>query len=174
MELVWSEAREVLRRTPATLDAMLRGLPEAFVRLDEGPDTWSPFDVVGHLIDGEETDWVPRTRIILEHGPARPFDPYDRFSHLARKASETLAGRLDRFAELRAANLVTIDAMKLGPADLAREGRHPALGPVTLGMLLATWVTHDLDHVTQIARTIAKGYRKEAGPWVEYIKVLRQ
>ena len=174
MEFTWTEGREVLRRTPATLRAMLGGLPEAFVRLDEGPETWSPFDVVGHLIDGEETDWVPRARIILEHGPARPFDPYDRFLHLSRAARETLAGRLDRFAELRAQSLATVDAMRLGPAELAREGRHPALGPVTLAQLLATWVTHDLDHVTQIARTIAKGYRKEAGPWIEYIKVLRQ
>jgi len=174
MELVWSEAREVLRRTPAALRELLGGLPEAWVRLDEGPDTWSPFDVVGHLIDGEVTDWVPRTRLILEHGAARPFVPFDRFAHLTRAAGETLSARLDRFATLRAENLAAIDALRLGPAELARGGLHPELGPVTLGQLLATWVTHDLDHLAQIARTMAKGYKEEAGPWIRYIRVLRQ
>jgi len=174
MEFVWSEGREVLKRTPAALSELLGGLPEAWARLDEGPDTWSPFDVVGHLIDGEETDWLPRARIILEHGPARPFDTFDRFRHRGRAARETLAGRLERFAELRAQNLAAIDALRLGPTELARPGMHPELGPVTLGQLLATWVAHDLDHLAQIARTMAKGYRKEAGPWVQYIRVLRE
>ena len=174
MEFRWSDGREVLARTPAVLKQLLSGLPEPWIRLDEGPATWSPFDVVGHLIDGEETDWVPRARIILAHGAARAFVPFDRFAHLARAPQETLDGRLARFAELRAANLAAIDALNLGPGELALPGRHPELGPVTLGQLLATWVTHDLNHVAQISRTMAKGYRTEAGPWIQYIRVLRE
>lgn len=167
------EATAVLRRTPAALRGMLEGLPEAWTRVDEGPETWSAFDVIGHLCDGEETDWIPRARIILEHGSARPFDPYDRFRHLTFDHGQTIEARLERFAHLRERSLQALDAMALNEALLDREGRHPALGVVTLRNLLAAWVTHDLDHVFQISRVLAKRYREDVGPWTEYMRVLR-
>jgi hypothetical protein len=163
---------DVLRRTPGTLRGLLMGIEDPWARSNEGPDTFSPFDVVGHLIDGEETDWIPRARIILERGPDPTFTPYDRFRHYTRNAGRTLESLLDEFARLRAANLELLASWKLGETELALAGNHPSLGPVTMRQLLATWVVHDLGHIAQVARVMAKQYRDEVGPWVEYLPVL--
>lgn len=162
----------VLQRTPATLAAMLSDLDDGWIRATEGPDTFSPFDVVGHLIDGEETDWMTRARIILERGPDPVFAPYDRFRHRERNVGRTLASLLDEFARLRAANLEELRAMGLGDADLDLPGRHPRLGPVALRQLLAAWVVHDLGHIAQVARVMAKQYRDEIGPWTAFLPVV--
>lgn len=168
-----AEGIAILTRTPAVLDAWLRDLPEPWLRADEGPDTWSPFDIVGHLIDGEETDWVPRARIILAQGDDRRFVPFDRFRHLREAAGATLVGRLDRFAALRSENVATLKGWKVTPEQLRLTGEHPELGSVTLEELLATWVAHDLDHLMQIARIMGKRYIQAAGPWQAYLRVLR-
>jgi len=166
------EAVAILARTPSTIDALVRGLPDGFAAANEGADTWSPFDVIGHLIHGERTDWIPRARIILEHGDARAFDTFDRFAQLADSNGKTLRGLLDEFAALRQENLGSLLAMHLTEADLERRGKHPALGIVTLRQLLATWVAHDLDHVVQISRVIARQYSDEVGPWRAYLRII--
>ena len=166
------EGVAVLARTPAVLDAWLRGLPEPWLEADEGPDTWSPFDIVGHLIDGEETDWIPRARIILAEGGDRRFVPFDRFRHLRETSGASLAGRLDRFAARRAENVATLRGWALTPDQLRLTGEHPEFGSVTLEQLLATWVAHDLDHLMQIARVMGKRYTRAAGPWQAYLRVL--
>src|SRR5438034_8547810 len=165
-------AIEVLRRSPATLRALLDGLSEHWMRGNEGPETFSPFDVVGHLIDGEETDWIPRARIILARGTSLRFEPYDRFRHRARNAARTLESLLAEFRVLRDTNLQLLRSWKLTPAELDLPGEHPSLGPVTLRQLLAAWVVHDLGHVAQVARVMAKQYRPDVGPWVPYLPVL--
>jgi hypothetical protein len=164
-------ATDVLRRTPATLQALLGGIADPWARSTEGPDTFSPFDVVGHLIDGEETDWVPRARLILARGEAR-FEPYDRFRHKARNAGRSLSSLLDEFAGLRTANLGVVRSWGLTPAELDLIGQHPTLGPVTLRQLLAGWVVHDLGHLAQAARVMAKQYKEGVGPWVAFMPVL--
>jgi len=172
MDFDVEQAADVLARTPAALRAMLGGLAEPWLRGTEGPSTFSAFDVVGHLIDGEETDWIPRARLILARGPNPEFEPYDRFRHLARNAGRPLASLLDEFARLRAENLATLRGWRLTQADLGLPGLHPGLGPVTLRQLLAAWVVHDLGHIAQAARVMAKQYGDEAGPWVAYLPVL--
>jgi len=169
------EVIAVLTRTPATLDALLRGLPNVWVRCNEGKDTWSAFDIMGHLIFGERTDWMPRVRIILENGEARPFDPFDRFAQLKQSQDKSLEidQLLDDFARLRRENLAALQALNLQHEDLARRGTHPALGVVTLSELLATWVVHDLTHVHQLSRVMAYQYRDAVGPWSAYLGVLR-
>jgi hypothetical protein len=169
---VMAEAVAILVRTPATLDALLRDLPEGWITAHEGGDTWSPFDVIGHLIHGERTDWIPRARIILEHGEARAFDTFDRFAQFADSKGKTLAELLDDFAALRLDNLHALTAMRLTDADLDRRGRHPQLGVVTLRQLLATWVAHDLDHLVQVSRAIARQYSDEVGPWRAYLRII--
>jgi hypothetical protein len=166
------EALALLARTPQTLDALLRGLPDDWTSANEGPNTWSPFVVVGHLIHGERTDWVARARIILEHGEGRAFEPFDRFAQFAATSGRSLASLLDEFAALRADNIRSIVNLQLTDADLDRRGRHPELGIVTLRQLLATWVAHDLDHVMQIARVLARQYSDEVGPWRAYLRVI--
>lgn len=172
MEFSLELSIDVLRRTPATLEALLGGVNAVWERGTEGPDTFSPFDVVGHLIDGEETDWIPRARIILARGSDRRFEPYDRFRHRARNAGRTLESLLAELGKLRAANVELLRSWKLTDAELDLEGEHPSLGPVRLRQLLAAWVVHDLGHVAQIARVMAKQYRSEVGPWVPYLPVL--
>lgn len=167
-----AETFDLLERTPAVLAALLRGLGPAWHRRDEGPETWSAFEVVGHLIHGEETDWVPRARIILEHGAARPFEPFDRFAQATRFEDWTLEQLLDRFAELRRENLALVRSWQLDEAQLDLGGSHPALGPVTLRQLLATWAVHDLNHLGQISRVLAKRYSDEVGPWKAYLSIL--
>jgi len=163
---------EVLERTPAAIRALLDGLNDAWVRATEGPDTFSPFDVVGHLIDGEETDWIPRARIILAQGPNLRFEPYDRFRHKARNAGAPLQALLAEFARLRAANLTLLRSWNLTDRQLDLPGEHPRLGPVTLRQLLASMVVHDLEHIAQVARVMAKQYRDAVGPWVPFLPVL--
>lgn len=164
----------VLARMPDVLRALLAGLPENWTHRNEGPDTWSPFDVVGHLIDGEETDWMVRARIILAQGPNRRFEPFDRFRHLRANEGKPLGELLDRFAQLRARNLRELADLRLGPDQLRLRGEHPELGPVTLEQLLATWVVHDLGHLAQIARVMGKEYRDAVGPWEAYLPVLHR
>lgn len=169
-----NEAIAILSRTPHTIRAMLAGLPDAWIRADEGPDTWSPFDVVGHLIHGERTDWIPRARIIVEHADGKPFEPFDRFAMLEANVGRTLAELLDEFEELRAENIRTLQALVPPDADLRRPGMHPELGPVTLGALIATWVVHDLNHIWQITRTMANRYADDVGPWRAYLSILNR
>lgn len=166
------EGLAVLERTPRILRAWLADLPDAWLTVDEGPDTFSPLEVLGHLVHGERTDWMARTRMILEHGPSRPFDPFDRFAHRRDFADWPAARLLDEFDRLRAANLDTLRGLQITEADLDREGLHPALGTVTLRALLATWIAHDLSHLGQIARVMAKRYRDAVGPWAEYLPIM--
>lgn len=165
---------QIFERTPGVLRSLLAGLPPDWTSYNEGPDTWSPFDVVGHLIDGEETDWMPRIRIILAQGKHRQFEPFDRFRHLKLNAGHSMGELLDRFELLRRANLAELRNLEIGPEQLALLGEHPALGSVTLRQLLATWVVHDLGHLAQITRVMAKQYRDEVGPWSEYLPVLHR
>jgi hypothetical protein len=167
------EAVAVLSRTPATLDALLRGLPDIWVRGNEGRDTWSAFDIVGHLIVGERTDWMARMRTILDNGEARPFDPFDRFAQLRESQGKSMEQLLGDFARLRGENVVLLQALNLQQDDLACRGRHPALGVVTLSELLATWVAHDLTHLHQLSRVMAHQYREAVGPWSVYLGVLQ-
>jgi hypothetical protein len=169
---VMDEAVAILTRTPATLDALLRGLPDGWIVGHEGGDTWSPFDVIGHLIHGERTDWVPRAKIILEHGEARPFDTFDRLAQFSTSNGRTLASLLDEFATLRREGLRELAGLGVTDKDLDRRGRHPQLGVVTLRQLLATWVAHDLDHVVQISRVLARQYSDEVGPWRAYLRIV--
>ncbi|HEV8522989.1 MAG TPA: DinB family protein [Terriglobales bacterium] len=174
MHFQLAEAVEVLTRTPATLNTMLRGLPQGWIRATEGRETWSPFDVVGHLIHGELTDWMPRLRIILEQGESRPFDPFDRFAQFENSKGKTLEQLLDEFSGLRAENVLDLNRLALRPEQFAVKGTHPALGTVTLGQLLATWVVHDLTHIVQISRVMAKRYGDDVGPWRAYLSVLNR
>lgn len=163
----------ILRRTPETIASLVRDLPESWTHRNEGPDTWSVFDVLGHLIHGEGSDWIPRARVILEHGATRAFEPFDRFAQFEEAKGKTLAQLLDEFAAARARSLAQLTELRLTPADMARPGKHPDLGDVTLGQLLSTWVAHDLDHVAQIARVMAKSHGEEVGPWKAYLRVLK-
>lgn len=166
------DALEVLERTPATLRALLGGMSDAWIVPNEGPGTFSAFDNVGHLIHGERTDWIPRARIILAQGATRTFEPYDRFAQTRESQGKSLATLLDEFAHLRAENVVTLRGWQLTEAQLALTGEHPALGTVTLAQLLATWVGHDLGHLAQTARVMAKQYRDAVGPWRAYLPVM--
>jgi len=172
MDFDLSLSIEVLERTPPALRALLGGIAESWVTGNEGPETFSPFDVVGHLIDGEETDWMPRARIILARGPDPRFEPYDRFRHQARNVERTMGSLLAEFSRLRSENLDELRSWRLGPAELALPGIHPGLGPVTLRQLLAAWVVHDLEHVAQAVRVMAKQYGTEVGPWAPFLPVL--
>ena len=163
----------LLERTPATLDTLLRDLPEAWTLGTEGTSTWSPFDVVGHLVHGERTDWIPRVKMILEFGDTRTFAPFDRRAQERDSQGKSLAQLLDDFALLRSANLDTLRAWNLQPADMERRGRHPAFGVVTLSQFLATWPAHDLTHLHQISRVMAHQYREAVGPWTAYLGVLQ-
>jgi hypothetical protein len=169
---VLDDAVAILTRTPATLDTLLRGLPDGWTTGNEGGETWSPYDVIGHLIHGDETDWMPRAKIILQHGEARAFDRFDRLAQFTASSGRTLASLLDEFATRRRDSLRELAALRLSDADLERRGRHPELGVVTLRQLLATWVAHDLDHVVQISRVLARQYSDEVGPWRAYLRII--
>jgi hypothetical protein len=172
LEFALERTIEVLERTPKTLRSLLAGLAEAWTLGNEGSDTFSPFDVLGHLIHGERTDWIPRAKIILEHGASRPFTPFDRFGFREAAKRKSLADLLDTFESLRAENIAALKALHLDVNQLDRVGTHPELGTVTLRQLLATWTVHDLGHLGQIARVMAKQYATEVGPWKEYLPVL--
>ena len=163
----------LLTRTPAALDALLRGLPDAWVMRNEGGDSWSVFDVIGHLIHGDRTDWIPRARRILESGEDRPFDPFDRLGHVHESQGKSLGELLDELARLRAESLAQLAAFRLRPEDLQRRGHHPALGSVTLSELLTTWAAHDLTHLHQISRVMAHQVRDAVGPWTAYLGVMQ-
>jgi hypothetical protein len=165
-------AKEVLRRTPASLSAMLRYLPDEWALSDEGPYTWSPYDVVGHLIHGEEADWIPRAKVILGYGESRPFEPFDRFAMFEKSRGKSLVELLDEFERLRWESLSELEKMDLTPAALGKRGLHPELGVVTLSELLATWVVHDLSHLGQIVRVMAKQYGEAVGAWQAYLPIL--
>jgi hypothetical protein len=162
----------ILERTPHTLHALLADLPTSWTDATEGPETWSPYDILGHLIHGERTDWIARARIILDQSPERRFEPYDRFAQFRESEGKSLADLLTEFAQVRAESLATLRAWRLTDAQLALEGEHPAFGAVTLRQLLATWVAHDLGHVAQTARVMAKQYREAVGPWRAYLPVM--
>jgi hypothetical protein len=166
------EAIEMLTRTPAVVATLLRGLPDRWTNAHEGGETWSPFDIVGHLIHGEEADWLARARIIIEHGESKPFTPFDRRAQFEASHGKTLGQLLDEFATLRAQRLRELAAMQLTEADLDRRGQHPVFKTVTLRQLLATWVAHDLDHIVQISRVLATQYSDEVGPWRAYLRVI--
>lgn len=169
MEQTFGYTTALLARTPAALDALLRGLPDAWTRANEGDGTWSACDIVGHLIYCERTDWLPRAKIILEFGDARPFDPFDRMGHIEDMQGKSLPALLDEFARRRSENLVELRALNLQPHDLTRRGSHPSLGQVTLSQLLAAWAAHDLNHLHQLGRVMARQYREAVGPWAQYM-----
>ena len=172
MEYQYEHAVEILRRTPATLMALLRGLPEAWTISTEGPDTWSAYDIVGHLLHGEEADWIERARVILEYGEQRPFDSFDRTAMFDQYQGFSLDQLLTAFEQARANNLATLSAFQITPEKLALKGTHPALGTVTLSQLLATWVVHDLNHIGQIVEVMARQYAEAVGPWSAYLAIL--
>ena len=168
-----AESIALLTRTPAVLNALLRGLPDTWVRGNEGIDTWNAFDIVGHLVFAERTDWMPRVRILLKNGEARPFDPFDRFAQIKESHGKTLEQLLESFSSLRNESLTALRSLNLEQKDLIRRGKHPALGSVTLSELLAAWTVHDLTHLHQLSRTMAYQYRDAVGPWSAYLGVLR-
>jgi DinB family protein len=172
MELKLEQAIDILNRTPATLNALFRGLGAEWALANEGPDTWAPFDVLGHLIHGEETDWVTRARIILDHGEARAFEPFDRYAQFEKSKGKSLDDLLSEFEALRKKNLEALSQMELTPEKLALRGTHPELGSVTLSELVATWVAHDLSHIAQAARVMGKQYTEAVGPWRQYVAIL--
>ena len=172
MEFKLEEGIQILRQTPSTVNALLRPLSSALTDRNEGPNTWSPFDVVGHLIHGEETDWIPRARIILNEGQSRAFEPFDRVAMFEKSKGKSLAELLDMFSSLRGSNIEELERMNINRAMLERRGTHPELGTVTLGQLLSTWVVHDLGHIAQIVRVMARQYREEVGPWLAYLSIL--
>ncbi|WP_221089977.1 DinB family protein [Deinococcus aquaedulcis] len=173
MEFKLEDAVGLLSRTPGVLGALLRDLPDGWAALDEGEGTWSPAQVVVHLIHAEHTNWLPRARVLLSVGEAQVFPPFDRFGHLHTGQGRTLGALLNDFAAVRAQSLGQLAALNLTDTDLRRTGQHPEFGPVTLAQLLATWAAHDLDHLAQITRTLAGGYREAVGPWQAYLRVLR-
>jgi len=172
MELDLERGVEILERTPRVLREMLSGLSPEWVDATEGPETWSPYDIVGHLIHGERTDWIPRAKIILAQGPDLRFTPFDRFAQFRESEGKTLADLLDEFEQLRAESVAALNEWQLSDDQLSLEGVHPAFGAVTLRQLLATWVAHDLGHIAQAARVLAKQYRDAVGPWREYLPVM--
>ena len=163
---------EILERTPAVLQQLLGGLQDEWVMPNEGPDTFSPFDVIGHLVHGEKTDWMVRARLILEQGTNRPFDPYDRFAQYEESKGKSLNQLLDEFEQLRAGNITGLRSLQITEGDLEKKGMHPSLGEVTLRHLLSTWVIHDLTHIAQITRVMAKQYKEEMGPWPAFFRIL--
>ena len=172
MDFDLSSGMAVLQRTPWTLRTMLTSLPAAWTAGNEGPDTWSPYDIVGHLIHGERTDWIPRAEIILAQGTNRRFTPFDRFAQFRESQGKSLEDLLEEFGRLRTENLKKLSDWRLTESQLALEGEHPELGAVTLRQLLASWVAHDLGHIAQSARVMAKQYREAIGPWRAYLTIV--
>ena len=172
MEFQLDHAKEILRNTPATLSSLLHDLPDEWTLSNEGSESWSPFDVIGHLIHGEEADWIPRARIILKYGESHAFESFDRFAMFEKSRDRNLGELLAEFGRLRAASLRELERMNLTPEDLGRRGLHPELGVVTLSQLLSTWVVHDLGHIGQVTRVMAKQYGEAVGPWRAYLSIL--
>ncbi|MBX2970458.1 MAG: DinB family protein [Cyclobacteriaceae bacterium] len=163
----------VLERTPSVLDSLLRDLPNDWVFANEGADTWNAFDIVGHLIHGEKTDWIPRMEKILSDQGEKTFEPFDRFAQFEASKGKRLNDLLDEFSALRKYNLEVVKSKNLAQSDFNKTGIHPVFGAVTLGQLLATWAVHDLNHLSQISRVMAKHYKYEVGPWIEFLGILK-
>ena len=168
-----TQSTEILERTPGVLEAMLQGISGAWTTANEGGDTWSAYDIVGHLIHGEKTDWIPRAAIILSERADKTFEPLDRFAQFEASRGKSLSQLLEEFRALREKNLALLRSKNLTGADLERKGVHPAFGEVTLSQLLATWVAHDLNHIAQIARVMAKRYQADVGPWIAFLRILQ-
>jgi DinB superfamily len=173
MQFKLPEATQILERTPSVVTQMIAAVPEGWIKATEGVGTFSCYDIVGHLIHGELTDWIPRTRIILEHGETRAFEPFDRCAQFREDQTRPIGALLDQFAFMRAENLSVLQGLHLSEQDLARKGTHPEFGPVTLGQLISSWAVHDLSHISQIARVTAKQYSHEVGPWYQYTSILK-
>jgi hypothetical protein len=174
MTIELDETKTLLRRTPQVLDTLLRELPEAWVHENEGPGTWSGFEVVGHLIEAEETNWVPRVRHLLRHGESAVFPPFNRSGFVEKWKGRGMADALDEFSRARARSLRELDELRLAPADLGRRGRHPDFGMVTFGQLLATWAVHDLNHLGQIVKVLARQHAETVGPWRAFLGILER
>lgn len=174
MRLDLAGIQVILGRTPGVLDALLRGLPDAWVHTNDGPDTWSSFEVVGHLIEAEETNWIPRARHLLAHREAAVFPPFNRFGFMDKARGQPMAQVLDTFTAARARSLRSLEDLRLEPADLERRGRHPDFGPVTLGQLLSTWAVHDLNHLGQIVDVLARQHTGAVGPWRAFLGILER
>lgn len=174
MKFLIKQSIEILERTPLVLETLLRNLSDDWVQNSEGENTWSPFDIVGHFIHGEKTDWIPRMEIILSDKSEKTFTPFDRFAQFTSSQGKTIDQLLDEFKILRKKNIEILKARNLSSNDLARTGIHPAFGEVTLEQLLSAWTVHDLNHIYQISRVMANQYKINVGPWVEYLRVLRE
>lgn len=172
MEFEIKKAKEILERTPVVLNNLLAGLSEEWTRQNEGPDTWSPYDVIGHLIHGENTDWIPRAQVILSESDDKNFVPFDRFAQFENSKGKSTNDLLAEFTSLRKSNLQVLDSMDINEDNLKKTGIHPEFGAITLKQLLSCWVAHDLGHIVQISRVMAKQYKEEVGPWTKYLKVL--
>ena len=172
MKYSLEKSYQILERTPLVLTTLLSGLDDGWVMNNEGPDTFSPYDVIGHLIHGEKTDWTARTKVILEFGLSKPFIPWDRFAQFEASKGKTLAELLDEFGQLREDNIRWLRSLNLTGDDLNKKGMHPVLGEVTMRNLLTTWVVHDLTHIAQVTRVMAKQYKEEMGPWPQFFRIL--
>jgi len=168
------KALEIIERTPVILNVYLKNLSDEWILCNEGGETWSAFDVVGHLIHGEKTDWVPRLKLVLNDSENKTFEPYDRFAQFEESKGKTMKQLLNEFSELRLQNVAFLKSLNITESDFDKKAIHPSLGEVTLNNLLATWVAHDLGHINQISRVMAKQYKREVGPWVEYLSVLNK
>jgi hypothetical protein len=172
MNFTLEKSYEILERTPTVLRTLLSGLSDDWIMNNEGPETFSPYDVMGHLIHGEKTDWRERTVMILEHGTEKTFVPFDRFAQFEASKGKSLTNLIDDFEKLRLDSLTWLKSLNLTEEDFNKKGTHPALGQVTLRQLLSTWVIHDLTHIAQITRVMAKQYKSEIGPWIEYFRIM--
>lgn len=172
MRFDFEKSYEIWERTPAILRVTLSGIDSEWTNNNEGPETFSPYDVVGHLIHGEITDWAPRVQMILEEGAGRVFQPYDRFAMYEESKGKSMDQLLNEFEQLRKKNMEWLRSLKISETDLEKKGLHPKFGEVTLRQLLSTWVVHDLTHLAQINRVMAKQYKEEIGPWLEYFRIM--
>jgi hypothetical protein len=172
MKFSLDKSYEILERTPSVLRSLLTDLRDDWIMNNEGPETFSPYDVIGHLIHGEKTDWRDRTIMILEHGVSKSFVPFDRFAQFEASKGKSLTTLLDEFEKLRGDSLKWLRSLKLNEDDFDKKGIHPSLGQVTLRQLLSTWVIHDLTHIAQVTRVMAKQYKNEIGPWIEYFRIM--
>lgn len=173
MEYDLQEAKTILSKTPSILETQLTGIAENWIMNNEGDNTWSPYDVIGHFIHGEKTDWIPRAKIIINDGTSRPFESFDRYAQFTASKGKSIPQLLDEFATLRQTNLEQLDSLNITEEKLALKGIHPDFGEVSLKQLLATWVVHDLTHIAQINRVMAKQYKEAVGPWVNYLTILQ-
>ena len=164
---------EILERTPLVIETMLQGVSDEWIQANEGADTWSPYDIVGHYIHGEKTDWIPRLELILSDAPNKKFEPFDRFAQSRDSQGKSLQQLLNEFKAMRQTSLLKLKSKNLTDRDFVRKGIHPVFGEVTVAQLLATWVAHDLNHIAQIARVMAKQYKAEVGPWIQYLRILQ-